>query len=125
MNRISKEYIQEMSFGKICAQINYAGEDLHILLTGGSRPHIGCTVLALPRTSLAGNGLGSATSSVLNVTGHKDEQLCRYLAEQAASFGKMTVVCSGGFHEDDITAAQIQEVQEAVRILTENIKEDL
>ena len=58
------------------------GEDFQICLAGGEKPHIGCVVQAVPRESLTGDGSWSATSSVWNRTGHKDEVLCRMLAEK-------------------------------------------
>lgn len=48
------------------------------------------------------------------MTGHKDEYLCRYLAEKMAASRNATVVCTGGFHVDGITEEQIGEVQRAV-----------
>ena len=56
------------------------GEDLLLCLSGGTRPHLGCVVMASPRPSLADPEKRSATSSVLNLPGHKDEALCRALA---------------------------------------------
>lgn len=99
----------------LTADISQLGEDYHILLTGGTRPHIGCTVLAVPRPSLTGNGTRSSTSSVLNLPGHKDEQICRYLAEQLAAQHNAIVVCTGGFHMDDMEPEQIRQVMEAVK----------
>ena len=57
------------------------GEDLLISVEGGQKPHIGCVIQSIPRPSLTGDGSYSATSSVLNLTGHKDEYLCRKLSE--------------------------------------------
>lgn len=57
------------------------GEDILLYIQGGDKPHIGCTVMAVPRPSLSGNGERSVTSSVMNLTGHKDESICRMLAE--------------------------------------------
>lgn len=74
---------KELSCGMLYVNILRVGEDCQILLSGGSRPHIGCTVLAFPRPSLSGDGHTSATSSVLNVTGHKDEAICRYLGRKS------------------------------------------
>lgn len=96
-------------------QVTQVGEDFNIILQGGDKPHIGCTVIAIPRPSLENNGKMSATSSVLNVTGHKDEQLCRYLAETVAASRNAVTVCSGGFHIDDITKEQMKEVMDAVK----------
>ena len=58
------------------------GDDIVLILAGGDKPHIGCVVQAVPRPSLTNDGSISVTSSVLNLTGHKDEFLCRKLAEK-------------------------------------------
>ena len=103
-------------------RISACGDRLYLdnrkLLSGGSRPHIGCTVLAVPRASLSGDGHTSDTSSVLNVTGHKDEAICRYLAEKAAAAYGCVVCCSGGFHVDHITEDQISELMSALDEVT-------
>ena len=52
------------------------GDDIVLILAGGDKPHIGCVVQAVPRPSLTNDGSISVTSSVLNLTGHKDEFLC-------------------------------------------------
>lgn len=93
----------------------WIGKDLLICLEGGNRPHIGCVVQAVPRPSLEGDGSQSATASVLNLTGHKDEFLCRALAEGACKELGVTVVCTGGFHLDNITKEEIAEVLETAK----------
>ena len=106
-----------LSFSEAHVTVSRLGEDVSLLFSGGERPHIGCTVLALPRPSLTGDGSVSATSSVINVTGHKDGAVCRYLAEEVCKKTGRTVVCTGGFHVDGITPEQIAEVTEAVKAL--------
>ena len=100
----------DLSFGQILIQIFKVGTDYQLIVSGGDKPHIGCTVLAIPRMSLTGNGKMSATSSVINVTGHKDETICRHIAEQLAAKENAVVVCSGGIHVDHITKEQIDEI---------------
>lgn len=116
MGRHIKEQIieKELSYTKLIVKIFRIGNDIHITLQGGEKPHIGCVVLAVPRPSMEGNGTRSSTASVLNVTGHKDEILCRWLAEQMAARENAVTVCCGGFHMDHITKEQIREVKEAV-----------
>ena len=62
----------------------FVGEDVLICLKGGERPHLGCVVQTEPRVSLTGDGSVSATSSVLNFPGHKDEVICRWMAEKVS-----------------------------------------
>lgn len=99
----------------------FVGEDILVCLQGGERPHLGCVVQTEPRESLAGDGSVSATSSVLNYPGHKDEVVCRYVAEKISRELNRRVVCTGGFHKDGINADEIWEVQMAVEVVTEKI----
>ena len=92
----------------------FIGEDVLICLKGGERPHLGCVVQTEPRVSLTGDGSVSATSSVLNFPGHKDEVICRRMAEQVSKELGKRVVCTGGFHKDGISEKEIREVQGSV-----------
>lgn len=113
---MEKTIEKTLSYTRLTVQIASLGKDYQILLSGGDCPHIGCTVLAVPRPSLqSGNREMSSTASVINVTGHKDEQLCRYLAERIAAGTRAVTVCTGGFHMEHITKPQIAEVLEAVK----------
>ena len=101
------------------------GEDVLICLEGGNAPHIGCVVQAVPRPSLTGDGTTSATASVLNLTGHKDEFLCRKLAEQVCSMADVVTVCTGGVHLDHIKEKQIRELMCAMDEIGKEIAERL
>ncbi len=105
----------KLSFVKLYISTRRIGEDILITIQGGERPHIGTAVLAVPRFSLTGDESASTTSSVMNVTGHKDDVICRILAEKASKKYGVTVVCTGGFHMDNISSAQIEEVIAAVQ----------
>ena len=111
-----EEKIISLSFATLKIVITRVGEDYLLLVTGG-RAHLGCTVLAEPRPSLTGEGQ-SSTSSVLNVSGHKDELICRPLAEKLSAQKQARVVCTGGFHLDEISLPQLQELGEAIRKFT-------
>lgn len=117
-----RRFTHQLSFAQIEIQATRAGCDIQLLLQGGSSPHIGCMVLATPRPSLSGDGSRSATASVINVTGHKDEALCRYLAEKVAAAANVVVVCTGGFHIDGMTPQQIQQVQAAVKHMVQEVQ---
>lgn len=104
----------ELSFSRLSIAGMRLGEDIVLCVGGGDRPHVGCTVQAVPRASLTGDGGVSVTSSVLSLTGHKDEEICRRLAEKCAKKYNAVTVCTGGFHVDGITGVQIGEVLRAV-----------
>lgn len=110
MNIEEKIICRKLSFSTLTIEIKLIGNDILILLSGGDKPHIGCAVLAIPRPSLRDKTKISCTSSVLNVTGHKDEKICRYVAETFCKKYNSVTVCTGGFHVDNLTDEQIQEV---------------
>ena len=112
--KIEKKIIEKnLSFADIEFEIQPVGEDIFILIRGGDKPHIGSCVLSIPRPSLAGDEKISCTSSVLNVVGHKDENICRLVAESFCKKFNTTVICTGGFHVDNLTAEKIAEVVNA------------
>ncbi len=112
---------KELSYTKLKVELIYVGKDINIIMQGGNHQHIGTAVLAVPRISLSGDGSISCTSSVLNVTGHKDETVCRYLAETVAAKKNVVVTCTGGFHMDEITEEQIHELLKEVGTIAEEL----
>jgi len=112
----------ELTFAEIVVEVSRIGKDLSVAVSGGERPHIGCIILAVPRPSLRDDGKISCTSSVLNVTGHKDEVVCREIAETLCRKYHCTVAAAGGFHVDNMTVEQIREVQEQVSKFCHQIK---
>lgn len=95
---------------QITCQIVPMGKDFMLAVYGGTRPHVGSVVMAQARPSLTGTGI-SATSSVLNCMGHKDEAVAREFAEAVAVQNNCTAVCSCGIHLDGITPRQLKQVQ--------------
>ncbi|MCD8018464.1 MAG: hypothetical protein LUF92_02430 [Clostridiales bacterium] len=94
----------------LTCQIIPMGKDYTIAVYGGELPHVGSVVMAQARPSLTGEGI-SATSSVLNGIGHKDEAVARRFAETIAIRGNCTAVCACGIHVDDITPMQLGQIQ--------------
>lgn len=108
-----------LDFGALHARVTLFADSCQVLVWGG-RAHVGCTVLAQPRPSLTGQG-ASSTASVLNVPGHKDEALCRLLAETLAARTGLVTACSGGFHVDHIRPDQLDRVGRAANELAEQL----
>lgn len=119
------EIEREVAGSRLKVSAGWIGKDVLICLEGGSAPHIGCVVQAVPRLSLTGDGSSSATASVLNLTGHKDEFLCRKLAEVVCRKMGTVTVCTGGFHLDGISGEQIQEVVRMVNEVAGKLEKEL
>lgn len=89
------------------------GEDLCVSIWGGDAPHVGSTVLALPRPSLTGQGT-SATLSVLNRPGHKDDAIAAAVAKELSSRLNIVVSCTAGIHMDHATPQIIGDIVQTV-----------
>ena len=104
MDRFSFEH----ALGQVEVSIEHLGACVVVCVSGGDEPHIGSVVLAEARASLTGEGT-SATSSVINRLGHKDEFVARTVAETLAATLSTTVCCICGIHKNNATPKDIQE----------------
>lgn len=97
------------------------GEDLCVAVTGGDRPHIGCTSLAVPHPGISDPARPSATVSTLNLTAHRDGQIADQLAKLLSSaLGRpVAVVC--GVHFDHFSPTLENDTHAAVQALSEAI----
>lgn len=85
------------------------GKDLCVIISGGV-PHIGAVALSVARPSLLNPKMNSASTSVLTLTGHKDDEAVKYVAEELAARLVRNVVVTGGIHIENITKEQIDAV---------------
>ncbi|MFB3813479.1 MAG: proteasome assembly chaperone 4 family protein [Terriglobales bacterium] len=91
------------------------GNDLCLVITGGTRPHLGAVAVAQVRPSLADAARLSASTSVITLLGHKEDTIARQVAHTlAARLNKNVVVCCG-IHVDNITADELNFVEDAVQ----------
>lgn len=94
------------------------GKDLCIIISGGDSPHIGSVTLSVPRPSLSDFKKRSATTSVLNLVGHKDDEAARYVSHALSSKLNKNVVTTCGIHVDNITSKEIIIVMDILKELT-------
>ncbi len=109
---------------EICCDCIPMGEDYTLAVYGGQKPHVGSVVMATARESLTGEGI-SATSSVLNRMGHKDEAVARRFAEEVAKAKNCTAVCVCGIHVDEMTPEEIKETEAAAERLLRKVLNEL
>ncbi len=89
------------------AVVVVTGRDLTVTIGGGEAYHVGAVALAVPRPSLADPTQRSASTSVICVTGHKEDDLARKAAARFATKFDRVVVVSAGIHLDDASPADI------------------
>lgn len=97
------------------------GNDLCVIVAGGCYPHIGCAILSVTRPSLVDKSIISSTSSVLNVTGHKDDEALKFVSHTLSSSLNKNVVVVGGIHVDDITEGEIKITIKLLKEMTEKL----
>lgn len=94
-------------------------EGVQVLLTGGTLPHIGAVVMALPRHSLKKDGSLSSDCFILPVPEHKDHIPAQSVAQSLAQAFEAPCVVTAGIHSDDMSEEEIKEILENTKILTE------
>jgi gallate decarboxylase subunit D len=97
------------------------GEDLCIIISGGDAPHIGCVTLSIPRPSLSDPNINSATTSVFNLIGHKDDEAARYVSHTLSSKLNKNIVVTCGIHVDNITTEEIETTINLVKLITDTL----
>ncbi|HUU51077.1 MAG TPA: hypothetical protein VMW81_08995 [Nitrospinota bacterium] len=93
------------------------GDDLLVLLYGGSRSHIGSCILSIPRPTLRGGNKISCTSSVMNIVGHKDEEVGREAAEAITRVLNKKVMLVCGIHYEGLLENDLKQIKEICRRL--------
>jgi len=102
-----------------------AGEDLCVVITGGTHPHIGSVSIGLPRNSQKDDKSPSATVSTFNVTSHKDDLVGNLFAHEiSAQFGCRTVVTCG-IHVEDADEEILETIQNMADDILKRLKKQL
>ena len=120
---------KKFSFGSmpytVHAEVRLLGADVLVILSGGTKPHIGSIAVAHPRPSLTDEKIVSSTSSVYNFLGHKDHVIAQRVAEMLSSRLDKNVVAVAGFHIDKITQEGISRVVENCDELAKKIYNEI
>jgi hypothetical protein len=106
------------------AQVDLVGDDLVVILWGGTKPHIGAIGVAQPRSSLKDPETISATSSVFTFLGHKEDVVAKTMSEELARELSRNVVVIAGMHWEELEDERIEEIMEICQGLKESILEE-
>ena len=99
------------------------GRDLQVLCGGGAS-HVGAVALAAPNDAHApqpdqSDIGGQVDARVLTLPGHKEDALALRMAQSMAEALHCAVCVSAGIHYDNITRAEIQQVEQMAQNLTQ------
>lgn len=106
------------------AAVSFAGDDIVVVIVGGTRAHIGAVSLASPRQSLADDSI-SATASVLCLSGHKEDMWARSASLEIASSCNTNVLVSVGVHVDNAASDDLKVLETNFKNLLLLIKREL
>jgi len=95
-------------------------DGLTVTIVGGEKPHVGSIAVAVPRPSLEDPSKISATVSVFNLVGHKDDEIARPAAERLAKELRQPIVVIAGVH---VQKAKHEDVQELLRNSMQAVEE--
>ena len=123
-----EELRHQAGIGKysLSSTLLFCGEDMALVIGGGSRPHIGACALAVPRPSLDKETGGiSSSASVICVNAHKEDLLAREAALDLAAEYNCVVTVSVGIHLDNADKEDILQLTDNFKVLLSTIKQTL
>ena len=99
------------------------GNDLNVTIGGGEKYHIGAVAIAVPRLEYKEGKKRTASTSVICVQGHREDELSYQSAKYIATALDCTVTLTIGIHIDDIDQKEFQKIMDNVNNLLEKIVE--
>lgn len=100
------------------------GKDLNIAIVGGDKHHIGAVSVASPTEKLYNGIKRSATTSVISLQDHKEDQLAYLAAKELATALDCVVAVSVGIHIDNVSMEDIKILNDNFMKLVEKIKKE-
>lgn len=109
----------------VFACIVRCGQDISVTVGGGEAPHVGASALAIPRPSLNDRETCSASTSVLCVTGHKEDEFARRAAQTLASKLNCVVNVTAGVHIEQAQPEELLRLDKNLEALLSAVLEKL
>jgi hypothetical protein len=112
---------EEKDTFRVTAIVYELGNDCLVILSGGTRLHIGAVGMAQIRPSLRDPQKTSATSSVFTYLGHKEDAVAKTMSEEIARKAGRNTVVAAGIHWDTLSDTDITSITAICRELTNRI----
>lgn len=107
---------------EVTLQAIKSGGDLTVIIHGGEKPHIGAIAVSIPRPSLKNVAIMSATTSVITLVGHKEDDLAKEIAEDITKITHRTTVVIAGLHIEQASSKDIDILISNVNKLVNKLK---
>ena len=126
MNRLKMIFTEKFGEGKylIEATLCTSGNDISIIINGGTDYHIGAVAFA----TFENNTLESKTSAkigVLKALDHKEDELCKKYAIAFSKEFNASVAVIAGIHIDNATISEINKLVDNTEIVLNNLAKKL
>jgi gallate decarboxylase subunit D len=117
---MDKTFIKVKNSGRIGITLHAIrlGNDILVGIYGGDRPHIGAVAVGVPGSTADSVQVRTAETSVIALTGHREDKVTRDAAQRIALETGAVVSVSCGIHLDTITAEEIACVCSLIEDLT-------
>lgn len=99
------------------------GNDLSVSICGGEKYHIGAAAVAVPRFEHKSGKKRTASTSLICVQGHREDEVTYKAAKYLATELECTAAVCMGIHIHDITREEFEEVMGNVDKLLEKVVE--
>lgn len=101
------------------------GRDINISIGGGEVHHIGAVGVAVPRKEIKKGKKRRATTSVICVQGHREDEFAHYASKQLATVLDCVVTVSVGIHIDDAEESEISTLSDNFMDLIKKLETSL
>lgn len=109
----------------VFALVVRCGRDVSLTVGGGECCHLGASALAVPRPSLRDPEQVSASTSVLCVTGHKEDEFARRAAERIAARENCVASVCAGVHIENARPEELTRLAKNLEKLLADVLEQL
>ena len=99
--------------------------DHFLIAVSGGKAHIGVAALGEPYVNRCKSKLSSSSLSLLTRIGHKEDVIAGKMASRLSAELEVPVLVCCGIHLDNITAEEIEEINQNTEILEGKILESL
>lgn len=107
------------------AAVVKCGKDLNVTIGGGEKYHIGAVAIGIPRFEYKNGQKRTASTSVICVQGHREDEVAYKAAKYLATALDCTVTVTVGIHVDGIKPEEFKILMDNINLVLEKIINNL
>ena len=111
---------------RICGLVVLCGEDLAVIVGGGTKHHVGAaSVVAAPQSPISQNGIVIDYEKTISLPNHKESELVYSAANQLSKHLRTTVLVTAGIHIDNASRNDIDVLVNNFQTLIDKIQREM